>query len=431
MRDIEHRYQFQDPFNDQVGAVLLVLTLLLIVGSSYILIKKINANHSRDISSTILALNTAKDALMSYAITYPDRSPRGPGYLPCPDQNRDGTAEGSCSLSGPRPTTGWLPFKTLELSELQDDGGARLWYAVSGQYRSFLDPPLNSGTPGDFIVDSDLNDIVAVIIAPGEVLGNQHRTITKNTDDTVHNAKNDVRHYLEGSNKEPDNRFVTTLGGIKRGASEYDIGGTSVFNDRIVFITRRELMVHVEKRVLGTVKQKLVTYQQSENRYPWLAAFADPSTSTIEPGADDTEPNCSLSGTSTPTFYAEVDTYEGHIPLCDTAGTPIGLGLPPWFIKNQWHHLVYIAYAREAMPGGAVPCDGNNCLLLNGAGLLNGNIRALAIIAGPALATENRHSDDLTDYFEAENATPADNVFWQGAVTDTFNDQITVVARKP
>ncbi len=89
----------------QTGAALLALMLIVIIGSSYFLIAKLNINLAltQQYEETGIALSAAKNALIGYAISYPDRvNPGdGPGYLPCPDIDNDGDAEGSCALAGP------------------------------------------------------------------------------------------------------------------------------------------------------------------------------------------------------------------------------------------------------------------------------------------------------------------------------------------
>lgn len=270
----------------QTGATLLVLMLIFIVGSSYFLVTKLNTNLtlSQRSEETGIALNMAKQALIGYAVSYPEKvnAKKGPGYLPCPDRDNNGNAEGGCALDGEiNKTTGRLPFKTLELSELRDGSGARLWYALSDKYRNFFGfTPLNSDTTGDLTIDN-VDDIVAVIIAPGKPLNHQNRA-NDDTDDVPDYLKNinDVTNYLEDDNSDFDVGFVTNA----------DVD----FNDRLVVITRHELMQAVEKRVLGEVKQALLNYQTQYGAFPWLSPFADPASSP---------------------YRGQIATFEGHIPF--------------------------------------------------------------------------------------------------------------------
>ena len=252
----------------QTGAVLLVLVLILIIGSSYFLATKLNTNlaKTQQYEETGIALSAAKEALIGYAVSYPDKvnPDYGPGYLPCPDLDNDGDAEGSCALAGPtNRTTGRLPFETLELSELRDGSGARLWYALSDRYRNFDGfTPLNSETAGELTINK-VGDIVAIIIAPGEPFDNQDRSADAN----------DVTNYLEDDNSDLDVDFITNA--------------NVNFNDRLIVITRQELMEVVEKRVLGEVAQALRTYRDdsvwnNKNIYPWLSTFTNPAESSFK-----------------------------------------------------------------------------------------------------------------------------------------------------
>jgi len=288
----------------QTGAVLLAFMLVFIVASAFYLTTKLNTNQAKTQHSveTGIAMKAAKGALIGYAISYPDKvnAASGPGYLPCPDLDNDGDAEGSCALAGPTNwTTGRLPFKTLELSELRDGSGARLWYALSDDYRNFAGlTPLNSDTAGQLTVNG-VGDIVAIVFAPGEPFDNQDRAADAN----------DVSNYLEDDNKNLDVNFVTNAGGN--------------FNDRLVVITRQELMEAVEKRVLGEVNQTLSDHQTNYGAYPWLSVFSNPSTSKFRAPRDDD-------------FSNPVPTYQGHLPFHWVSDPSVIVGVNPFDTKVTW-----------------------------------------------------------------------------------------------
>lgn len=404
----------------------MVFLLVVVSASTYLVLNKLNANRiATNAAQTALVLRIAKDALISFAATYPDRLARGPGYLPCPDKNNNGAAEPSCALIGNIPTTGWFPFETVELSDIRDGSGARLWYALSSSYRSsqlLSSSVLNSDDVGDLIVDSR-DDIVAVIIAPGKPVANQNRVAS-------YDAADGMQHYLEGDNAVRNTNFVTTLGATVRQNGEYDTDGNHVFNDQLVLLTRHELMSVVEKRVLGEVARVLSEYQSRENKYPWLSSFADPLAKELE----------------APKFPSEINTYEGHVPLSDLNGTSLvsnsgdtqpGL-FSQWFEQNQWHHLIYVAYAMEPVPGGDTVCAVNTtCLGIHDIDNVTpitrdiNNIRALAIIAGPALDGITRPSNSIEDYFEEGNRSSGDRNFTRRKITEGFNDQIRIIATLP
>ncbi len=244
----------------QGGVVLLAIMLVIVVSASFVLVSKLNANARQFTrqSSSLPALNQAKAALIGYAVTYPENvNPNaGPGYLPCPDLNDDGNAAGACALAGPvNFTLGRFPFETLDVADLRDSNGQRLWYALSDNYRNFAGfTPLNSETPGQLNLDGD-GDIVAVLIAPGLALDGQNRAA----------APLNPANFLEDDNADIDANYVSNAAGQ--------------FNDVLVTITRQELMQAVEKRVLGEVAIAMTNYQTTYNAYPWLVPFADPSTS--------------------------------------------------------------------------------------------------------------------------------------------------------
>ena len=101
--------------------------------------------------------------------------------------------------------------------------------------------------------------------------------------------------------------------------------------------------------------------------------------------------------------------------------------LPAWFIKNKWHHLLYIAYSAGFASGGGGYCTaGVDCLVIQGRA---DDTEALVVSAGTALAEQDRSTGSITDYYEGENATLSGNdIFTDGEITTTFNDQVTVVA---
>lgn len=250
------------PLKKQTGAALLALVLLIVIGSTFFLVSKLNTNIALTQRSeeTGAALSAAKEALIGYAITYPDKvnPDEGPGYLPCPDIDNDGDAEGICSLGGVNDTIGRLPYETLELEDLRDGSGQRFWYALSENFRN--NPkivPLNSESPASAQLSvNGRTDIVAIIFAPGEPFDNQNRTA----------GPNNVANYLEDDNSDFDTSFITSVNNPN-------------INDRLIVITRQELMQAVEKRVLGEVRKMMIDYFSDHGAYPWLAPFADPKAS--------------------------------------------------------------------------------------------------------------------------------------------------------
>lgn len=236
------------------GAALLAFMLVLIVGSSWLLLSDLNEHsgvYGRRVDSG-LALNQAKQALLSYAMNYPDlraNPEKGPGFLPCPDRNDDGRPESNCAAST-GTTLGRLPFAILGLDDPRDGSGERLWYALSPDFRNTRSNRviINSETPGQFSVDR-VNDVVALVLAPGPPVGNQSRR-----------PSNDAADYLEGDNVHVGDGIFSAQAG----------------NDQVVIISRAELMSVLEQRVINEVRAALAHYRTAHSAYPWLTPFADP-----------------------------------------------------------------------------------------------------------------------------------------------------------
>ena len=192
----------------QSGVTLIFFLTILVLGLSAFLLSKVYNRTDwmlEEQAQTAKVLRQAKEALIGFAATYEKTHPGQPlGYLPCPDYDGDGSAEGACSCSG-YSVVGRLPWRTLGLPPLRDGSGECLWYAVSGNYKdnpkskidavysnpncsTTLSPvrTLTSDSDGllrvkniqdEFIAD----DVIAIVFAPGKKLGNQKRGIENGT----------------------------------------------------------------------------------------------------------------------------------------------------------------------------------------------------------------------------------------------------------
>ena len=244
----------------QGGAALLAFSLLIIVGTAYLLLTEFNANYIqvKRQQQTRAALLEAKQALIGYAVVFPEVDALtpgdvidGPGYLPCPDTNNNGSAGSPCALSS-GSSIGRYPYKTLETQEFRDGNGERLWYVVSDVFRNNPKTiPLNSETARDASEELTVNGIdhiAAVIFSPGVPQTGQQRE----------SDENDYTNYLEATFTDSNTTIVTAN------------------TDDFILLTTDELMQAVEKRVLGEVRQMLEDYIAQYNAYPWLTPFADP-----------------------------------------------------------------------------------------------------------------------------------------------------------
>ena len=243
----------------QSGIALIALLVLMILAGSYAFYRSANVgfgSSQRD-AKVYATLARAKEALIARAVTDANR----PGSLPCPDTVGDGKAA-MFTLTQCPSYVGRLPWVTLDLPELTDDTGTRLWYALSPTLRDDDSAqPINSDTPAALRIDGG-GEIAAIIIAPRGALTGQTR------------PSNNAADYLEGDNANGDANYVSGPAG-------------NSFNDVVAIITRQELMAAVEKRIANEVKACLEEHASStlENpaqTYPWPAPLANSTKGTAQ-----------------------------------------------------------------------------------------------------------------------------------------------------
>ncbi len=262
--------KYRAPPKTQRGVALWMLMILVAMAGGYAFYRSANSQFNKTGQEVKIAaaLVRAKEALIARAVTDDNR----PGSLPCPDIGDiginvpyDGTADkfiGAGATQCPS-YVGWLPWATLDLPELTDDTGSRLWYVLSSALRDDDSAhPINSDTNPGLTVDGNTNnDIVALIIAPRGALAGQDRSPPAGkTYPSLTPAA-----YLDGENSNGDNIYVTGP-------------QSDNFNDIVLVITRQELMAAVEKRVANEVRSCLAQHAAStantDHRYPWPAPLS-------------------------------------------------------------------------------------------------------------------------------------------------------------
>ncbi|MGB8337304.1 MAG: hypothetical protein WCD07_10040 [Burkholderiales bacterium] len=265
-------------YKKQRGVILLILLIILGTGAMYALLRTLNQNNlqtERD-KKTTEALALAKQALIGYAVSMnlqPTAAAR-PGDLPCPDLNDDGNSDSSCgSAAGSSQSSrlGRLPWKTLDLPDLRDGYGERLWYAVSNNFKTNTRrEPLNRNTYGTITVRDPAGNVIhngtnttgaiAVIIAPGAPI-TRLGVLQVRSGAGVNSPIN----YLDIAQNEDNADFSDgALNGFIQGVlSNAD---SLVINDKISVVTYQDLMPLINKRVVGE-----------------LSKCPDPSTCNISP----------------------------------------------------------------------------------------------------------------------------------------------------
>jgi hypothetical protein len=280
----------------QKGGVLMVMLVILVLGITTIFVTALSgtAIQNKRNQTTAESLAKARDALISYAVSDPNR----PGELPCPDTDGDGSAN-SCSAASNK-LIGQLPWRTLDLPDPRDGAAEKLWYIVSENFRTDTTAPppaVNSDTAGTISVNGT-NGYAAVILAPGAALPGQNRPAAP----TALNTSTVYLQFLE-------NITQTT---VATQAPNDIPGGAYTYNDQSLSLHPADFMPLIEKRVVREAKKCLDDYAATivpphttpGNKYPWAAQLSNTTASPGRSGAlnvrfgrfPDT-PNISTSGT--------------------------------------------------------------------------------------------------------------------------------------
>ena len=220
----------------QRGALLILLVIALGILAATVFVGILSSSdiqNQRD-KTTAAALAEAKVAVIGWSASrYSTSSIYTPGQLPCPEDlsligtANEGTAKSSCTL----PATGRLPWKTLKTGDIRDGYGEKLWYAISSGFRT---SSINSTTLAQLTVDGVPNSAVAIIFSVGPPLAGQVRPVPTALTPPLTNQ------YLDGSNNDGDNQFVTQ-------------GSAATFNDKLLAITHHDLFSVVERRIISVI----------------------------------------------------------------------------------------------------------------------------------------------------------------------------------
>ena len=293
--------------------------LFFLLGTSWLLWRGDGAggrDQSEKTTAAVLAL--AKEALIGRSATDNNR----PGSLPCPDLNNDGIAELFSGSACPA-YIGRLPWKTLDLPDPIDGNGDRLWYALAPRLRDHATlQPINPQQVPELTLDGVAN-IAAILFSPGAPLATQGNR-----------PSNQLADYLEGSNSDGDFSFVSGQ-------------ASTLFNDKLLAISRDDLFRTVNQRVLAEIRgpddtpmRGLRRYHADHGSFPWGDADND--------------------------GHADIGTTSGALPHNDLSLPPTAIA---WLNANGW--LPLIAYQHLAansariMIGASqmnvIPCPGSPC----------------------------------------------------------------------
>ena len=304
----------------QHGLALLLFSATLLLASTGWLLGTIDLGSAamNEQRQSYQALQQARQALLHYALNYADdynNGGAGPGHLPCPDlsdsgQFDSGSPAGVCAQFA----IGRLPIswrtsggKVSRIYPFAESHPRRFWYLPSEDFRFSSGQIVHPDTEAELHLDA-LDDIVAIIIDPGPPLSGQNR------------PSDDPRDYLEGENADGDAYFVSRADGP--------------FNDRISYLSKRQLLPLVERRVLGYVRDWLQAYYQEHGHYPTPAALGD------------TDNRCD-----------QDDRHSGWLAREQATSTCLSAPFEQpqnWFWRNRWQHYLYYQRAPNCAPGH--PC---------------------------------------------------------------------------
>jgi len=246
--------RFEGSLPRQRGAALLIFLLLLVMAGLTYFVSSLTPEglEARRAQKGQEALTQAREALIGYATTYPDKKlDRMYGYLPMPDIGKRGTTQDvNCQDATFRPMEGCqappspsgiakvdgtylptivgrFPWRTLGMPPLRDGQSECLWLIVSSLAlngnATETTIPFNWDTLGYLDIhtangSSALQSLLAnkphdrpwaIVYAPGPILSGQDRAKKANDDDVTECGGNyDARNYL-------DPHTLGALGGVR------------------------------------------------------------------------------------------------------------------------------------------------------------------------------------------------------------------------
>ena len=398
----------------QGGMALIMLLLLAIVAATTAFLATLGMQ-SGDLAQqndqrTMAALQTAKEALLAWSAN----NSTDPGLLPCPENTANiGTpTEGDAITAPPNcyglPAVGRLPWTTLNLGDLRDAHGERLWYVLSPGFRG---APINSDTAAQLTVDGVANRAVALIISPGLALAGQTRP------QPTAASPPQIGNYLDLANNDGNASYITA-------------GANGQFNDRVMIVTAEELFRFVERRVLSDVAFALREYFSCGNQYmkadgscnsgaiannffPRPASFSDTQclgAASIATACND-QPGITAgripANPATPWFSQSLlrGSATGTTKLRGAS-----ISNTNWFQRNGWRELIY--YAVDA--NCTLPTCAGGSVAIHDPAFGSRLHRAVLVSAGRALPGQLRASNANrtaeSNYLEGENLSPLDNV---------------------
>lgn len=443
--------------------------VIVIMGIAAALVSSLSVTALRNAreENTAVALAQAREALIGYAITYGDtHTGQVHGYLPCPDTNGS-NGEGSSPLGscGSKNVSqlGRLPWRTLGLAPLRDGDGECLWYAVSGTYKNNpqtglmnwdTNGQLQAFTTNGTRLDSNNNQVVAVIFAPGRPQGAQNRS---GSSAPLCGGNYTASAYLDNNTARSINNG--SVSAVASAVSQFIQGeNDGEVNDRMLFITRQDLWNAMQKRSDFTQKLKdmarvvaecLADYGNnndwsSNKSLPWPAPLSLSDYAVNSNYDDDNNRyagrvpyrvNTSKSDSDNDMSGSNLMTSGNGLTCPYSAASPSNEleRLYPWW--DNWKDHLFYALSNEYRPRKASTNScwgwGGDCVKING----SSRYAAIVLFSGSALSGQDRASTTttnsergvLSNYLEGRNGSNYPNNsgngnYQTGTGSSTFND---------
>ena len=279
--------------------------------------------------------------------------------------------------------------------------------------------------------------VVAVIIAPGEVLTRQGGAMQDRSSAGVNTPSNYLDIATVGGNTEDNAAFVdgSSTNGFIQGRIK-DSSGNVILNDQLLVITKDNIMQTIQKRVAAEVKQCLNEYAlQNQGRYPWAARLDPTNPVSYNDGSNrlfGRIPDTPFDSTKNDSNDFMGDTWTGNCNINSSSG---------WWLN--WKEMVFYGLADAYKPTyfgwrwngwtwvwiwpSSPSCP--TCLSVNPPSA-TADKQFVVLVAGKMLSGQVRSSNankgTLSNYLEGGNANGA-TPFEQSPLSATFND--TVVFR--
>lgn len=304
------------PLKKQKGAALILMAFIIGLAVTAYLLHALDPQRVRiaQEKKTVESLNAAKQALIAWSVSHPFH----PGQMPFPDRGTGGGYDGKSDCNPPNNNPlqysfliGQLPIygqtnpcvspQTGIGGNFQDAQGNRLWYAVSRNLtRKYETNPLNAN-PVDPIINPSVIDnpmyawmkvldrngalvsdrVAAVIIAPGDPIGRQSRSVVAPPSEFLDTFKIGENAYSNADYTKADEDFI--IGEDSRNVSSADTTFVQPynFNDKLVYITIDELIAALNNRAAAEASNLLNSYKAKTGQFPFAANLGAVSNNNI------------------------------------------------------------------------------------------------------------------------------------------------------